>query len=431
MTTNRFYFLHIVFLTMTIFVTTACSNLNEPKTEDPFVEHPENNLEAPVIPKTRVDIKLTESEKLLTKQSADFSIRLLQSANKTFEENEQIILSPLSASFALSMLTNGVAGETLKEMLSTLGFNNSTLDDLNNFNLKLLTEMPELDNTTTIGIANSLWMDKSFTPTEALKDILIKKYDAEVRREDFADTKTVDIINKWCEDKTNGLIKKFFEQLTPELQLTLLNAIYFKGGWINPFTTTTQEDFTNQDGIVKKVDLMHNTAYFLFHENDMCQMAELPYGNEAYSMMIVLPTKGIDIDDFIAQLNGESLLTWVRNMKSNKLNMRFPKFKLENKVSLRETLMALGMKKAFTSSDDFYPLSPEKINVSQVFQANYISVNEEGTEAAAITGLGMDGNPGIDESKPIDFHVNRPFLFFIKEKSTKTILFMGKIAKLN
>ena len=427
-TTSRFLWSFIVTLVMGL-TFPSCSSGDEPNTDKPIVEEPKNET-----PKARVDIELTDAEKQLAGQSADFSIRLLQAANNTFTDNSQIVLSPLSASMALSMVSNGAAGETQEEILNALGFNGFTAEDVNLFNQKLMATLPDLDNTSTVSISNSLWMNQGNTILEKFKKTLSDNYDAEVETVDFNEQKTIEQINEWCETKTNGRIRDFITALPPHSSFVLLNALHFKGGWVNKFKTIKPDVFTTEAGGLQNVKYLYKEKTdYLYTENEYFSMAELHYGNKAYSFVVVLPKEEVNIANCMANLTGEEWLEAVSNMKSTPLNMKLPKFKVENKLSLNETLKLMGINRAFTEKADFSDLSKNETSLSQVLQTNYLSLDENGTEAAAVTAV-MDslGRPsgGVEEIVPIDFHVNRPFLYFIKEKSTNTILFMGKIGQI-
>ena len=406
----------------------ACSNNDEPAAENPNGNGDSGRVEL----KARFDIELTDAEKQLTGQSADFSIRLLQSANKTFSDNSQVVLSPLSASMALSMLNNGAAGDTQRELMEVLGFEGFTAEDINAFNKKLMLALNDLDNTSAVSAANSAWLNKGFKPKKSFTKALTENYDAEVESHDFSKAKTIDLINGWCEEKTNGCIKDILKGLSSDERLLLINALYFKGIWFSKFGVFEKGTFTTIQGQPQEADFMlKKERKFLYAESETFELAELPYGNEAFGFVVLLPKEGVDIDECIEGLTGEEWLKAVDGMKVELLNLKLPKFKVERTDELSGVLEGMGMTKAFTAAADFSSLSDEELFVSGILQGNSISVDENGTEAAAVTIIkgAMDAPPEM-EPVPIDFHVDRPFLYFIKEKSTNTILFMGKIGQI-
>lgn len=423
-------FAFVVFATSFLY---SCSSNDNPIEDESNEQQKENQVVQDERPKARVDIELTEAEKQLSQQSADFSIRLLQVAHKTFADSSQIILSPLSASYALSMVNNGAAGDTQQEILGTLGFKGFNTNEVNAFNKKLMVQLAELDNTSIISIANSLWLNKGFNTKETFKNTLENNYEAKVGTVDFSKAETKEQINNWCEEKTNGCIKNFLDELSPSYRFVLLNALYFKGRWAEQFKATEKGTFITEKGQQQEVTFMlKKKAWYLYTESEKFEMAELPYGNEAFGMVVIVPKKESDITDCISALTGTKWLEAVNNMRVTCLNLKLPKFKVENKQSLIHTLKEMGIVKAFTNEADFSALSENNVFISEVLQANHFSVDENGTEASAVTGIFGDlSSAGTEiEVKAIDFPVDRPFLYFIKEKSTNSILFMGKVGSI-
>ena len=409
----------------------SCSSsdeIQEPSTE----ENPKEETKEEVKIKARADIELTEVETQLAHQSADFSIRLLQSAEKTEDNKKQIVLSPLSASYALSMVSNGAGGDTQQELLEALGFDGFSVEDINAFNKKLMENLVDLDNTAAVHIANSLWLNKFFKAKDTFKETLVANYEAEVGTYDFGKPETKDLINEWCEEKTNGLIKDFITELSLEQKFVLLNAFYFKGAWVYPFKEVETGKFQTEAGSQQDVDYLYKQKHtYLYMENDQYALTELGYGNGAFGFVVLLPKEGKPITDVMSGLTGEQWLESVNAMKPKLLNVKLPKFKVEQKERLVDALMEMGIEKSFTAEADFSALSDDKTCISDVWQANYISIDEKGAEAAAVTGIKTDVDCFLEEEPAtIDFYVNRPFLYFIKEKSTNTILFIGKMGEI-
>ena len=264
---------------------------------------------------------------------------------------------------------------------------------------------------------------------EILRRVL---YEFPVQELDFASPKAPDIINGWCAGKTNNCIPKVLNEIPETARLYLLNALYFKGIWKNQFkkSDTAEEAFTNADGSKSTVHMMNlRDERFNYAENEYFSMAELPYGNEAFSMVVLLPAEGKSLDECLPQLNDERWGEWNSSLSSSALNLKLPRFEMEYDKELIDDMMAMGMQEAFTPSADFSGMADEDLFISLLQQFTYVKVNEEGTEAAAVTVGGMDvAAPG--PSTVIPFYVDRPFIFLIKEKSTGVILFMGKVTKL-
>lgn len=393
----------------------------------------ENGGDSPQ-PKPRKDISLTRAEQELMDKGTDFAFRFFNQVCST-EEKPNVFVSPLSASFCLSMITNGAAGNTLAEMLGVLGFpaESFSTDDLNSYNRKLMTSLPDLDNTVRLGIANSIWTRQGFKINNAFADVNRQMYDARVQELDFNSPTAKNTINQWCADETNNLIKEVIKEIPDGMMMYLINALYFKGIWTSQFEkgATRQEDFTDMEGVRQKVDMMNQTASFNYTHNELFSIAELPYGNEAFSMVVLLPAEGKTLDESLSGLTAENWKQWSEDMSGAELQVKLPRFKVEYDKKLEKDMIAMGMKDVFDAQRaDFSGMSDIGLFISLLEQFTYIDVNEEGTEAAAVTvggGVVTDVGPG---PAPLPFYVDRPFAFLIKEKSTGAILFMGKITKL-
>ncbi len=384
-------------------------------------------------PIARKDIAMTRAEQEMAAQNVTFAFELLKKADATLKGNkEQIVLSPMSASFALSMLANGANGQTQTEITETLGFKGMNLDEVNAFNRKLLTELPQLDNTCELGIANSLWLNKGFTPLESFTKGMNENYDAKVHEYDFSQGPAP--INEWGSEKTNGRIPKILENLDEELKFLILNALYFKGGWKEKFNEkeTVKENFRNEENSLSEVDMMNGKMLNLYIKTDKYAMTEFPFGNEAFCFQVILPHQEVSMEDCLASLNATDWITQIKQMEWKNLEVKLPKFKIERKDNLNNALMTMGIQTCFTEKADFSKMTNENLMVSFVSQANYLCINEEGAEAAAVTAIGGSVSVPGDSKEPeyIPFHVNRPFIYILKEKSTNSILFMGKVTKM-
>ena len=387
----------------------------------------------PYIPKERKDIVLSRSEELMTDESAEFAFRFFKQINQTEVENPNWMVSPLSASYALGMITNGAAGNTLAEMKSTLGFSNSSLDEMNAYYKKMTHELLGLDNTTTIGIANSIWVNENFKVYDSFVDVNKKMYKAKVSNLDFSSPDAPKVINNWCSDQTNGCIKEVIKKIPEDAQMYLLNALYFKGIWKEKFneSKTSTDVFVNADDSHTLAKMMKQTNKFHYSYDEIFAMGEFPYGNEAFSMVVILPDEGQKLDDVLDKLTYEYWKELNNHSANQELNVKFPRFKLAYKKDLVDDMKAMGIKDAFTRNADFSTMSSSPLYLGLLDQYTYIEVDEKGTEAAAVTVGGMlESAAPPSESTIIPFHMNRPFAFIIKEQSTGTILFMGKVTKL-
>ena len=384
-------------------------------------------------PKPRKDISLTRVEQSLLDANTDFAFRFFSQVCNTEDEKPNVFVSPLSASLCLSMISNGASGNTLTEMQDVLGFPASSfsLDDLNNYNQKLTTALLDLDNTTQLGIANSIWVKQGFKVYDSFVNVNKQMYDAQVQELDFTSPTAKDVINRWCAEQTNDCIKEVIKVIPANARMYLLNALYFKGIWASQFekSATRQENFTNSDGTQQKVNMMNQTEMFNYTKNSTFSIAELPYGNEAFSMVILLPSGGKTLDESLSELTSENWKEWNSNMAGKQLQVKLPRFKVEYDKTLIDDMIAMGMKDAFDGNKaDFSKMSAAELYVGILQQFTYINVDEEGTEAAAVTVGGMLDSAVLPVTIP--FYVDSPFAFMIKEKSTGAILFMGKVTKL-
>lgn len=351
----------------------------------------------------------------------------------TENKHLNLFISPLSATLCLSMITNGAADNTLEEMKTVLGFSDYSLEEMNNYNQKLVSALLELDNTTRLGIANSVWIKQGFGVYDDFVNVNKKFYDAQVQELDFTSPGAKDIINGWCAGKTNNCIKEVLKGIPEDARFYLLNALYFKGVWKNQFkkSNTKAEPFTNVDGSRSTVQMMNMSGErFGYAENEYFSIAEFPYGNEAFSMVVLLPAEEKSLEECLPQLTDGHWREWNDALSRAMVDVKLPRFELKYDKDLIGDMQEMGMKDAFDGRRaDFSEMSDAELFVGLLQQYTYVKVDEEGTEAAAVTVGGMmdsAAGPGMDKL----FYVNRPFVFLIKEKSTGAILFMGKVTKL-
>lgn len=281
-------------------------------------------------PKPRQDIKLTRTEQDLMDKGTDFAFRFFDQVCSTEKEKPNVFVSPLSASLCLSMITNGASGNTLTEMQDVLGFPAASfsLDDLNNYNQKLTSALLDLDNTTQLGIANSIWVKQGFKVYDSFVDVNKKMYDARVQELDFTSPTAKDVINRWCAEQTNNCIKEVIQRIPEDVRMYLINALYFKGIWKSQFqkSDTRQENFTNSDDTQRKVDMMNQTKRFNYAQNSAFSIAELPYGNEAFSMVLLLPAEDKTLDESLSELTYENWKEWNQVLSSRQLQVKLPPF---------------------------------------------------------------------------------------------------------
>ena len=369
-------------------------------------------------------IELTQDEKQLVEQNNDFAFNLFR---KTRTGASQII-SPLSITYSLGMLNNGAAGQTQQEILQVLGFKDVAA--LNEFCLKMQNEFltSRLVDGTKALLSNTIFVNQGLG--WQLQDGFINKakdyYFALPENRDFNDGRTLGAINQWASDHTDGMIQEVLNEsdFDPSAVSYLLNALYFKGLWSNPFDAemTQEEIFEGGNTVLMMQDTWFDLKYA---ENELYQMVWLPYGNKTYQMEIILPRKGKTLDEVVEYLNGTN---WQLEGQPTMVSVKLPRFETSTEIDLRDIMSTLGMPSVFSCEDaDLSNLcmdnNGENLFISNMKQVAKIKLNEQGTIAAAVT---IDLITGSDGSKPVEFYANHPFLYVISERSTGIILFIGQ-----
>ena len=338
-------------------------------------------------------------------------------------------LSPAGLAFALAMVENGAQGETLRQIMATLQVGNILLPQLNEANKALLDHLTKLDPRIKLEIANAIWIDQKASIKPEFITVNERHYDAQVANGNFQDPATVKKINAWVSARTHDKIPTILAPpLNPMLRLILLDAIYFKGDWLATFETnrTRDQPFTLGNGQIIQHARMSRTGQYAYWEDDRFQAVELPYAGGDISMFVFLPKRGRD--EFLKAFGTEEFQAAILRMRSKKGTVELPRFKLENEYDLTGVLPAMGMSLAFTPQAEFGAMSQEPLHIGFVKQKTYVAVNEQGTEAAAVTAVGVAARAVRREEPPFQFVVDRPFFFVIREKQTGLILFLGAIS---
>jgi serpin B len=387
------------------------------------------------VPVERKNIELTEAEWQLVQKNNLFAFDLLRTVSKNEKKENNILISPLSATLALAMLNNGAGGLTHEEIQSVLGYGDITCDEMNGYFQKMLEAMQKIDPLTTFKSANSIWIEQQFPVLAPFIEVNKGYYAAEIRNEDFADPATVGLINNWCSDNTEGKIPEIIKNIPPATVMYLINALYFNATWTVPFdkAQTKDEPFYNLNGNTPSIPTMNNELHIYCSRGDDFTLAELRYGNEAFSMVFLLPDEGVSLSSVVEKLDAQTWSSSISQMTLRKIPIKIPRFKIEYKRELNDDLKEIGMQSMFTNAD-FSLINPTNgLSVSMVLQKTFAEINEEGSEAAAISVVGMVTSPGFDppQVEINEFYVNRPFLYFIKEHSTGTIFFTGEMRNMD
>jgi serpin B len=375
-------------------------------------------------------IFLTEKGKALVQADNTFGIKLFKNLNEISEGDGNIIISPLSISIALGMTYNGANGETETAMQNTLELQGLTVEEINQGYKNLIDALTTVDPQVTLNIPNSIWYRNTFTVEQEFIDLNQNYFYAEVNPLDFNDPEAVDIINNWVAVNTNNKIEKILDEIPIEAVMYLINAVYFDATWKYEFDEqyTLPETFYLADGITKEVDMMRQEATLNYTSNDLFEAVDLYYGSSNFSMVVMLPKNGYAPDDIINEMTPGSWSDWMSGFGEMNINLSLPKFKLSYDTLLNQVLGNLGMGIAFNPTmADFTGINKNgSLFISFVRHKTYIDVNEEGTEAAAVTIVGIEYT-SVGGDTPYQFVVNRPFLFAIKERDTEAIIFLGKV----
>ena len=414
---------------------TACGDNNDAPEID--VIQPDEAVELPAEPKDPVIITPADPIELTVLQGEKvnsdnvFAFKMFKQV-ATLDDNPNTFFSPLSLNMALGMLFNGTSGETRTEMAEALVFAGLTETEINAFYHKMSQALMEIDPLTDMDIANSIWYRTGFPVKQSFIDINQQYFDATVQALDFNKPDAADIINGWCAEKTKERITEIVENpIDPDVVMYLINALYFKSKWLYPFdkALTKQEDFTKAGNQNKKVNIMNQTALLPYYSDNNLQCVELPYGNGAFSMVALLPAGNLDIDGLIDYLDNDTWQHILNNLWYETVDLKLPRFKVECELPLNEPIQNTGITRIFYSGLENIADGP--LWVSYIKQKTFVEVNEEGTEAAAVTVIGTVTSTGEAPPPPPQFYANRPFLYLIKEKSTGTILFIGRMDEPN
>jgi len=380
-------------------------------------------------PETPLQKKTLKTDAKIIESSNKFGFKLFSEVLKNDRE-KNVFISPSSVAIALAMTYNGASGTTQLAIAKTLELQGLNLPEINSSYKAALKQL--LDNSdpkVQLKIANSLWanQDVSFRPDflQRTQDF----YQAKVSNLNFQDAAAPSIINNWVKENTNGKIDKIIEKIEPLDVLFLINAIYFKGKWSKEFdkNQTAQYPFYITPSRQKQLPMMSQDGDYRYYENNQLQAVSLPYGKDGkFSFYIFLPKQNSNLNAFYQNLNVENWEKWITRFSKQKGFIRLPRFKTDYDVTLNDALKSLGMEEAFSNKANFSGMG-KNFAISQVKHKTFVEVNEEGTEAAAATSVGIVARSLRDEPEPFRMIVDRPFFCAIRDNQTGSLLFMGSI----
>lgn len=375
-------------------------------------------------------INLDEKSAQLIEADNTFGLEVFQKIREE-SEKENIMISPLSISVAFAMAYNGADKDTKTEMEKAMKLNGLTKEQINNSYKLLIKALQSLDEKVVFEIANAIFYADGFTVKPDFLTINKTVYDAEVEKLNFSSQSAVDRINDWVSDKTNDKITKIIENLSPLDRMVLLNAIYFNGIWTNKFDEkgTHNLSFTKTNGTILEVPMMQKEEKLNYTANSLFSAVKMPYGNGQYNMIVMLPATGKNSQNVIDALSFSNWKKWMTEFETkDPVVVTMPRFKFAFETKLNDVLKKMGMNKAFQPNvADFSKIADEDLYISSAIHKSFIDVNENGTEAAAVTSITFTTTSAGNEPPKTIFYVDKPFVFAITEKDTDAILFIGEV----
>lgn len=400
-------------LVLTLFLAAACAGPTDP----------EPNGAPPLL--ERLPRALSGAEVTAIGASNRFAFDLLGRATAA-EPGKNVFLSPLSVSMALGMVMNGARGETRDAMAATLGFGTTSQADINEGYRSLIALLASLDPQVQFTIANSIWTRRGYPILASFLADARQFFDAEAQSLDFGSPAALDAINNWVSQKTKGKIPKILSSISSDEVLFAVNAIYFKGLWRTQFKKgeTAPASFQRAVGGSQTVPFMHRQDDLPYFRGPDFEMTELWYGAGAHAMTVILPKEGTTGASLASRLSAADFATAAAGFHSSKIDLFFPKITFDYKRSLGQDLIALGMDPAFSDRADLTGIANDGLVITRVEHKTFVAIDEEGTEAAAATavGVGRTSQPQV-----VTIRVDRPFLVAIRERLSGTILFLGLV----
>ena len=394
-------------------------------------------------------IELTPEQRVFANDNNGFTLNFLKTVNNADKSGKSFIYSPLSITYVLGMVNDAATGQTEQELEQVMGFHQGGIKAVNDYCKKLIDGLPKVDDKVTLNIANALFVNKNRgTLQQQYQQDMKQYYDATAENLDFKLPSTLKTINDWASDHTNGMIPTILDKIDEQVVTYLLNAIYFKADWASKFEAknTKEEKFTATNGTIK-LPLMHQNVLIQYLKNEDYSAIEIPYGNGLWKMTVMLPEEGKTTDDVINRLSALGLEghgfcgTMGDTYRPYEVDLKLPRFETSSdtdKLGLKDGLITLlqemGIHWVFDSEFSEVPNMCEKGNmyISMMRQKAKIKVNEEGSEAAAVTVAGaiytLSITPEPVEYPKATFHANRPFVYAISEASSGVIMFVGKFS---
>lgn len=432
---------HLVIFALCSILMISCQNIKSEKIDD---SESSFDVFSPTPTEEISRVSLSEKQTEYVNTSNDMAFKLI---NKLYND-DNLVCSPLSLQYAMAMTANGASGETLEEITSFLGFEANQMNELNRFYKILLEQLPAVDLDITLKAVDALLVNDKFPLLPSYKNLVEDNYYAAVENMDFSNpSDVVTRLNEWAGLNTNGVINNIInpEELSDYAAAYILNALYFKAEWEgsvdNPMfieSNTESADFQLSNGTAISAEMMKSVRYYQYAEMDGYKVLVLPYAQGKYNMYVLLPDEN-DINGLIEKIQQTTWSEILANLKQDaEVHVQLPKFEIENKFNLAETLISLGVEKVFQREDaeldnifDIKLAHDPKVWIEKIIQQTKISVDERGTEAASVSieEIGATSPGPGEDPKIIYFHADHPFMFVIGEKTSGTILFEGVVAR--
>lgn len=432
---------HLVIFALCSILMISCQNIKSEKIDD---SESSFDVFSPTPTEEISRVSLSEKQTEYVNTSNDMAFKLI---NKLYND-DNLVCSPLSLQYAMAMTANGASGETLEEITSFLGFEANEMNELNKFYKILLEQLPAVDLDITLKAVDALLVNDKFPLLPSYKNLVEDNYYAAVENMDFSNpSDVVTRLNEWAGLNTNGVINNIInpEELSDYAAAYILNALYFKAEWEgsvdNPMfieSNTESADFQLSNGTAISAEMMKSVRYYQYAEMDGYKVLVLPYAQGKYNMYVLLPDEN-NINGLIEKIQQTTWSEILANLKQDaEVHVQLPKFEIENKFNLAETLISLGVEKVFQKEDaeldnifDIKLAHDPKVWIEKIIQQTKISVDERGTEAASVSieEIGATSPGPGEDPKIIYFHADHPFMFVIGEKTSGTILFEGVVAR--
>lgn len=382
------------------------------------------------------EIKKIENNEVSYQDWNNFAFDIFHSIDSSHSK-ENICISPLSISMTLGMVLNGARETTARQIEKTLSIEKEQKNTFNKMVKHYMDSLSQKDKEVQFEIGNSMWIKESFPIQDSFLEINKKYYDARIENMDFSESVAAEKINHWVRQSTKNKIQKIVEgPLDAQTIMFLINAIYFKARWAEQFDPqkTRPDTFYTYDGNPEKCSLMQTKEEFDYYSAPEGQIIKLSYGNKNFSMIIILPDKNLSIRALSKSLSKNKWENWISNLNKQEVKLFLPKFKMEYEINLNDVLKSMGMPAAFDPDlSDFSDINEQlgkQLFIDELLHKSYLEVDEKGTEAAAVTSARMKVTAAYPREKPVVMRIDRPFLFAIRDCKTKTLLFLGKIFRL-